>query len=308
MLLAEDRLDPSVHMTNKHKAHRPKLLSHTRPTLIKKAASLPSRATRSLIRNHHRLQKNLSSAISRDDTATVTALQAELSASGGLHKYQEASIQGQSLERGGDSSKVLMQWVNEILPISKEFKKGRAPKLKMLDVGALRIDTACSRSGRFQVTRIDLHSQHAGIETQDFMKRLIPKAEVLGQEGFDIVSLSLVVNYEGNAVRRGDMLKRVSSFLRPTSPGSDNEKAAATPSLFLVLPAPCVTNSRYLDEERLEAIMLSLGYEMLKRKISAKLVYYLWKYDKSLKTDGKQFKKEEIRRGGSRNNFVIVMA
>jgi 25S rRNA (adenine2142-N1)-methyltransferase len=77
------------------------------------------------------------------------------------------------------------------------------------------------------------------------------------------------------------------------------------PSLFLVLPAPCVTNSRYLDEERLEGIMESLGYKLVKRKLSSKLIYGLW----CLREEPRKvtWKKEEIRSGKSRNNFAVVM-
>lgn len=294
-------------MTSKRKPQRPKLLSHTRPFSVKKPAALPSKATRSLIRNHHTLQKQLSSATTRNDTKTVTSLKAQLSAAGGLARYQQASIQGQSLERGGDSSKVLMQWLAELLPEDLLRAKDHFPRFRMLEVGALRTDNACSRSGLFDVTRIDLHSQHPDIETQDFMARPIPTAKDLTANGFDIVSLSLVVNYVGNAADRGEMLKRVSLFLRPLAEPLDDAAECAMPSLFLVLPAPCVNNSRYLDEGRLKAMMLSLGYKRVRGKMSAKVVYYLWRYDGVSKTESKKFKKEEIRKGGLRNNFAIVI-
>ena len=293
-------------MTKKRKGYRPKLLSNTRPTLAKKPSTPPSRATRCLIRNHHVLQKRLASAITRNDSATVATLQAQLSAAGGLKKYQEASIQGQSLERGGDSSKVLMQWIAELLPNGLREIDGHGSRLKMLEVGALRTDNACSRSGLFDVTRIDLHSQYPGIETQDLMERPIPDTEALGQEGFDIVSLSLVVNYVGDAVQRGEMLKRVSSFLRPPLLCLNNEEGSAIPSLFLVLPAPCVSNSRYLNGKLLEETMRSLGYNRVRSKMSAKLVYYLWRYDEISKEE-KKFKKVEVRKGASRNNFAILI-
>ena len=294
-------------MTNKSKGSRPKLLSRTRPTLVKKPSTPPSRATRCIIRNHHTLQKRLASATSRNDSATVATLQAQLSAAGGLKRYQEASIQGQSLERGGDSSKVLMQWIAELLPEDVPESDGHGPRFKMLEVGALRTDNACSRSRLFDVTRIDLHSQHTGIKTQDLMERPIPDTEELSQDGFDIVSLSLVVNYVGDAVQRGEMLKRVSSFLRPPLLCLNNEGGSAIPSLFLVLPAPCVSNSRYLNEKLLEEIMRSLGYNRIRSKMSAKLVYYLWRYDEISKKEEKKFKKVEVRKGASRNNFAILI-
>lgn len=283
------------------KQRRPQLLSSTRPGNIK-PVTLSSRTTRLLVRSHHTLRKQLSSAISNDNGNEAQAIQAKIDASGGLPKYQEASIQGQSAQRGGDTSKVLMEWLTKGEEEDKiSLRKGK--QLKMLEVGALRPDNACSRSGIFEMERIDLHSQHPDIKEQDFIERPTCAAGDLNQKGFDIVSLSLVVNFVGDPVERGEMLRRVASFLRPCS----GQKAGLFPGLFLVLPAPCVANSRYLDEERLDAIMESLGYKRAKRKLSLKLVYYLWKYEAGKAERSKIFKKEEIRSGKSRNNFAIVL-
>ena len=260
-----------------------------------------------MIRNHHTRTKQLQSAITRNDSATAASLQAEMEAKGGLAKYQEASIQGQSLQRGGDSSRVLVRWLAELLPPELQADK-QERKLRLLEVGALRTDNHCSRTGILSVTPIDLHSQHPKIQTQDFMTRPIPPSIMLQTEGFDIVSLSLVVNFVGDAVGRGEMLRRVSSFLRILPPEFKNAADPSLPALFLVLPAPCVNNSRYLNEERLESIMQSLGYKRIRRKMSAKLVYYLWGYERSLEDETpKSFRKEELRGGASRNNFAIVV-
>lgn len=159
------------------------------------------------------------------------------------------------------------------------------------------------------------------------MQRPVP---FKGEEGrVDIVSLSLVLNFVGDAGGRGEMLKRVSKFLRRRTydDDDDNHKEGgesragsilSLPGLFLVLPAPCVTNSRYLDEDRLEAIMRTLGYLKAKRKMTRKLVYYFWTWQAgSLRMDGNptengkpeaKFKKEEIRKGPGRNNFAVVLA
>ena len=290
-------------MVKKRKVSRPKLLSHTRPASINKPTSPSSRASRSLIRNHHILQKQLHSARGRNDTAEITSLEARVGSLGGLVRYQEASIQGQSLQRGGDSSKVLIHWLSEI--VSASAKNGF--KYRMLEVGALRADNACARGGIMEVTRIDLHSQHPDIQSQDFMERPIPPPSMLEAEAFDIVSLSLVINYTGDAVGRGNMLKRVSSFLRQVPARFDETASDLLPALFLVLPAPCVTNSRYLDENRLSDMMCSLGYKKVKRKMSAKLVYYLWKYEGKSKKARKVYRKEELRSGKSRNNFAIAI-
>ncbi|KAL8648341.1 MAG: hypothetical protein Q9226_006039 [Calogaya cf. arnoldii] len=296
-------------MAANKKRRKPLLLSHTRPPTTTKTASLSSQATRSLIRRHHTLRKQIHTAILNGDSASAGKLQAELEASGGLQKYQEASIQGQSSERGGDSSKVLIEWLNELLSQHGRHHIAGSGRLRMLEVGALKVDNACSRSGIFNVTRIDLHSQHPDIQAQDFMQKPVPSSDTLRDEGFDVVSLSLVVNYVGDAFVRGEMLKRVSNFLRSSKLTTKDEARSTFPALFLVLPASCVTNSRYMDEERLEGIMISLGYVKTRRKIGKKLVYYLWRHEGNGagKTQNVSYKKQEIRPGGKRNNFSIIL-
>lgn len=171
----------------------------------------------------------------------------------------------------------------------------------MLDVGALSTDTAAGRCAGFEVERIDLHSQGVGILEQDFMQRPLPNNNGDAQR-FDIICLSLVVNYVPDAKQRGEMLKRVREFLNPP----ERANGHPFPALFLVLPAPCIINSRYLDAARLQHIMESLGYELLKMKISAKLVYYLWSWNGERPAHGK-FGKKELVSGRSRNNFAIVL-
>ncbi|KAL8652215.1 MAG: hypothetical protein Q9210_002814 [Variospora velana] len=298
-------------MTANKKRKKPHLLSHTRPTVSTRIPALSSQATRSLIRKFHNLQKQLHTALSNGDNVAVDSLRAELAASGGLQKYQEASIQGQSSERGGDTSKVLMEWMEVMLPDKMRDRSTRKENLRMLEVGALKVDNACSRSRIFDMTRIDLYSQHPDIQTQDFMERALPSQSMLEEDGFDIVSLSLVVNYVGDAVRRGEMLKRVSAFLRFTQSAhaEDDTNISILPALFLVLPAPCVTNSRYLDEETLEGMMMASGYVQTMKKFSRKLVYYLWSLTSAHGCEGRDlvFKKQEVRPGGQRNNFTIIL-
>lgn len=287
-------------MTSK-KHRRPQLLSSTRPRNVKPTASLSSRTTRTLVRTHHTLRKQLSSALKEGNDVEAKELEAQIDATGGLATYQQASIQGQAAQRGGDTSRVLMGWLEET---KLELVPDRnARKMRMLEVGSLRTDNACSKSGLFHMTRIDLHSQHPEITEQDFMTLSFPRSAALEHNGFDIVSLSLVVNFVSSTEERGDMLKRVSSFLRQ----SQCEHAATFPALFLVLPVACVTNSRYMDEAKLDGIMESLGYEKRCQKKSAKLVYYLWHWTGSSQLTPQSFKKQEVRGGKSRNNFAITM-
>lgn len=228
---------------------------------------------------------------------------------------KNASLQicGQSSQRGGDSSKILIEWIGEIRRSASGVKPDSSgtttdhtieQRLKLLEIGALSLDNACSKSPMFDVRRIDLSSRHPSIETQDFMERPLPKQ---GDEKFDIISLSLVLNYVPLPTGRGAMLRRTTKFLRHRNfDQADSPLAGLFPSVFLVLPAPCVTNSRYLNEDRLAEIMNCLGYALIRSKLSAKLSYQLWRLNGGDARRG-VFKKEEVNPGKSRNNFAIVL-
>lgn len=298
----------------KRKAKKPNLLSHTRPPTLKPSPALPSNATRSLIRKHHTLQKRLSHALTDNNDTLAESLRQEIEAAGGIQTYQRASILGQSAIRGGDSSKTLMNWLVVLLDSNLARKDQlSARRLRLLEVGAISVDNACSRSGVFDIERIDLHSQHADILEQDFMERLLPSNGKIEEDGFDVVSLSLVVNYVGDAKERGDMLRRVGKFLRigNGSAGVVNDAATSLrrvlPALFLVLPAQCVQNSRYFDDELLKRIMVSEGYTLARKKTSQKLAFSLWCYGGMDEVRRQSFRKEELKPGGARNNFSIVM-
>jgi 25S rRNA (adenine2142-N1)-methyltransferase len=285
------------------KKQRPRQnLAAGRPPTVKRPKSITRKATKSLIGKIHVLEKRRIQAVAKGNAAEEAAIAAEIESLGGLKKYQEASLQGQREDRGGDSSRVLLDWLAANgVPSATIAKDGR---LQMLEVGALSTDNACSKSGLFDIQRIDLNSQGEGILQQDFMQRPLPKDE---SEKFDIISLSLVLNFVPEPRGRGEMLRRTLEFLHASRSYSDPSLDSLFPSLFLVLPAPCVTNSRYLDEDRLGAIMSSLGYTKVKSKTTQRLVYYLWKRGAAEPVGRQEFAKKELRLGGSRNNFAIVL-
>ncbi|KAI9371122.1 putative methyltransferase-domain-containing protein [Aspergillus egyptiacus] len=283
--------------SRKQQSKRPTLLSHTRPpTVRKRHAALSARATRNLIRSHHTLIKLRAQALKAGDKALVSRLDAEIEAKGGLESYQLASKIGQSHERGGDSSKMLIDWINPRLG----GLENTPFKLRVLEVGALSTKNACSQSEYLHVTRIDLNSQEPGILKQDFMERPLPLHD---EDRFHLISLSLVLNYVPDPVGRGEMLKRCVAFLTNSPPPGSS--ISVVPKLFLVLPAPCVTNSRYLTEERLRDILYSIGFSLAENKQTSKLIYQLWEY--TGKCESKQFKKEMLNPGKTRNNFAIIL-
>lgn len=272
---------------------RKTVLGIGRPPLLQRAKkSLPSKVTRTIIREHHVLQKQLAQAIASGDKTKAKVIESEIEERGGLKHYQNASITGQSVERGGDSSKLLMKWLlPERLPRDGE-------KLKMLEVGALSTTNACATSGRFDMTWIDLNSQNPKIQQQDFMERPL---SIFDDDLFDIISLSLVVNYVPDAAGRGEMLRRTRDFMNTSN-------LERPPLLFFVLPASCVTNSRYMNENHLNKIMASLDFELLEQKLSPKLYYSLWAL--SIESLGRDIAlpKVEVNPGRTRNNFCIVLS
>lgn len=283
--------------STKKQPKKPKLLSRTRPPTVRaKNASLSSKATRNLIRSHHRLLKSRTQALQTGDHPLVDKIDAQIRENGGLESYQLASKLGQSSNRGGDSSKVLIDWIDPQL--SK--LKNTSTRLRVLEIGALSTKNACSMSPYLDVSRIDLNSQEPGILKQDFMERPLPRND---DDQFHLISLSLVLNYAPSAEGRGEMLKRCVNFLTKTLPSGCPVSFA--PSLFLVLPLPCVKNSRYLTEGRLQEILSSMGFILVQSKQTSKLIFQLWEHRQEYKP--RSFKKEELNPGKTRNNFAIVV-
>jgi 25S rRNA (adenine2142-N1)-methyltransferase len=284
----------------KAKKKRPaKSLASGRPPTVQRPKTISRKATKALINAHHLLEKRKAQAATNGDKSSEAAINAEIAALGGLDRYQQASLQGQRNDRGGDSSRVLMEWLK---PLGTPTPPRR--RLRMLEVGALSCANECSRSRLFDMERIDLNSQGEGILQQDFMLRPLPANDV---ERFDIISLSLVLNYVPDAAERGKMLLRTLDFLYAVDQGSSSELHHFFPSLFMVLPAPCVTNSRYMDEAHLESIMNAIGFSKVRSKVTQKLVYYLWTRVPDTDMPSVLVKKTELRSGRSRNNFAIIL-
>lgn len=202
------------------------------------------------------------------------------------NQYQQASLSGQSSSRGGDSSRLLVEWLEE-MNLDETL-----PDKKILEIGCLSVNNAIARKTQ-HIERIDLNPQDRRIIKQDFMER--PKATNDSQK-FDIVSCSLVLNYVADPETRGEMLKKMRDYILQTS---------TVGIMFLVLPTPCVDNSRYLTREHLSSIMGSLGYELLKEKTTEKVSYWCYKWSGSMAS--KSFKKKLINDGKHRNNFAITV-
>ncbi|KAG0313594.1 hypothetical protein BGZ99_008721 [Dissophora globulifera] len=246
-----------------------------------------SLATAQLIRRYHTLNKELSKCLARIDAkkkqsdsgldtqksvtseqtaadlARIVEIRQEMDDLGGLDMYQKASTLGQSKQRGGDSSK----W---LIPILEDYhrqlgKKAGTP-LRLLDIGALSPHNYQKQSSWIHTTPIDLNPQDPLITKMDFLEMPVPKDQ---EHLFNVVCLSLVVNFVGDPTQRGEILRYSARFLVP-----------GTGILYLVLPLPCIQNSRYFDHELLLEMMTSLGYTTLvNHHFAKKLAYYAFRLD-----------------------------
>ncbi|KAG9318141.1 nucleolus protein, partial [Chiua virens] len=248
--------------------------------------------TRTLIRRFHvllkkqrQLQKNVSSVTNEEELGKV---EEEIEQLGGLAAYQRMSSIGQGTDRGGGSEQVLIKWLVDMGFSKRDDKE----PLSLLEVGALKPDNYVSCSLWMTTTPIDLRSRYPSILEQDFLTMNVHEHA----EKWDLISLSLVVNFVPDAKDRGRMLVLAHTFLR------------ASGMLFLVLPLPCVENSRYMTFERLDGLMGAVGFVEVARRWreGGKICYWLYK-----KVHGRggseEFRRKRVCREGRRNNFCIVL-
>ena len=130
---------------------------------------------------------------------------------------------------------------------------------------------------------------------------------------FDAIVQSLVLNFQGDPRRRGDMLALA----------ADPRMLAKNGLLFVALPSASLENSRYCTSEHFVQIARTLGLQTLDVKKSAKLILLTFKavrHSIGLKTqrfiydvDTRQFNypqevgRKELRRGRNRNNFAVML-
>lgn len=103
-------------------------------------------------------------------------------------------------------------------------------------------------------------------------------------------------------LKTGHFLLHAHSYLKRKSPGY----------LYIVLPLPCLTNSRYLTHQQFRSILASTNWEVVAHHDSSKLTYWFLretnKAEDGRKGDGKVWKREELRKGvAPRNNFCILV-
>ncbi|KAF9427164.1 hypothetical protein BGZ94_005366 [Podila epigama] len=198
------------------------------------------------------------------DMVRIAEIRQEMDDLGGLDMYQKASTLGQSKQRGGDSSKWFIPILESCHP---DMNKKVDPPLRLLDVGALSPHNYQKYSSWIHTTPIDLNPQDPLITKMDFLEMPVPSKENM----FDVVCLSLVVNFVGDPTQRGEILRQATRFLKPKMG-----------LLYLVLPLPCIDNSRYMDHELLVEMMAYLGFTtLIRHHFAKKLAYYVFRFDTS---------------------------
>jgi 25S rRNA (adenine2142-N1)-methyltransferase len=153
---------------------------------------------------------------------------------GGLDEYQSTSVQGAA--QAGETS----VWLVKTL-LRSNLRRPAPAKLKLLDVGAIAGTSYKDEGEWIDATYCDLNPQADHVVQSDMMDLPVPKPE----DRYDICCLSLVINYEGDLAKRGDMIIHVHNFLLPGG------------LLYIVLPAACLRNSRYMDEDRFRSMRWS---------------------------------------------------
>lgn len=273
----------------------PKTRKRKSPIVSVETASTSSSTpllTRTIIRRFHVLLKQQAQLRNShlgdaNTTQALSDVERQISELGGLEEYQRLSAVGQGTDRGGGSEKVLIGWLKDM-----GLQKRCPPKVKLLEVGALKPDNYRQCSSWIDTTPMDLRSRHPSIMEQDFL--LLDKEEHGGK--WDMISLSLVLNFVPEARDRGRMLQLAHEFLKPEG------------LLFLTLPLPCVTNSRYVDFPYLKTLMEAIGFTEIQDrwKEGRKMAYWLYRKGPCGQSLG-QFGKKLVLRQGNRNNFCILI-
>ncbi|TIA90800.1 hypothetical protein E3P99_01353 [Wallemia hederae] len=257
-----------------------------------KSNSLSSKKTKEIINKFHQLLKRRNITT---DEKVQRQIDEEIESLGGMQAYQHASTLGQSATRGGDSSHVFIAWLQE-LRVREKLQRG--DKMSLLEIGALKPDNYSNQRSFIDTELIDLRSNHPDIVEQDFLQRPLPASDLHCK---DAISASLVLNFVPTPTDRGLFLLRLNTFLKHHG------------YLFMVLPAPCVTNSRYLTRDRFVQMLQSVGFTLLREKIGdankgARLAYWLLQKAGQVDIDKQEYgKKKVLKQGSNLNNFCILL-
>ena len=194
----------------------------------------------------------------------------ELNELGGLRVYQRASIAGSKVF---NSSKWLIRSLGKI-------RSERDGKLRLLDVGAL--CKSYESTKWIDATYIDLLPVLPSIQ----------KANILNYQSnvpFDVICLSLVLNFEGCPMKRFKIIQNCKLLLNNYG------------YCYIVLPKPAIIESRYINEQEFLDCLRSLKFKCVDKHYSPKLAFFLLQLDDNM--DGFVF--EGFSKHKGKNNFRI---
>lgn len=184
---------------------------------------------------------------------------------------------------------------------------------RLLEVGALKPDNYATCSFWIDNHPIDLHSQHPSIAEQDFLLM----DEFANREAWDLISLSLVVNFVPDPHDRGKLIANVQSTLSDIFRCKGRmlrlawSMLAPGGLLFLALPLPCVLNSRYTTIPHIQQIMAHIGFreDKIKWKKDGKMIYWLYsKQAPEVTSDAATLSRKVVLvQGSGRNNFSVLL-
>lgn len=206
----------------------------------------------------------------------------EIEMMGGLDAYQKASKLGEARHGNFSTAKWITKELKDRCILNSE------EVLELLDVGALTANYKLE--SQISCTSIDLNPQSSEIEKADF---LFYKVDC--QQIYDVVSLSLVVNFTGVPFDRGNMLKRAVTLCKING------------HIVIVLPLACMTNSRYMSHDLLNEMFQALQCCLVSTHESKKLSFKIFQKKKNCKKPLRSFPKKKLHDGPNMNNFHIIL-
>eukprot|EP00730_Choanoeca_flexa_P010373 TRINITY_DN1766_c0_g1_i2.p1 TRINITY_DN1766_c0_g1~~TRINITY_DN1766_c0_g1_i2.p1 ORF type:complete len:298 (+),score=36.42 TRINITY_DN1766_c0_g1_i2:28-894(+) len=240
----------------------------------------------------HTLNKSLSQAKASGDHAEVLRIETELKAIGGIEAYQQSSLRSEQLGATNTSRWVVKQLKSYDLhdDNGRQLRFSTRERLDLLDVGALSANYD-QEAKWLNTTAIDLNSQHPAVQQLDFFD--LPQVN-----RYHIISLCLVINFVPSAEARGRMLLKCHEHLH------DNG------ILAVMTPRACVDNSRYTNHDSFMQLLQDGGFHVDTHHMTRKLACYLCiksRIRASKARAATSVKKVQLRKGGNRNNFVVLL-
>ncbi|KAK0558276.1 25S rRNA (adenine2142-N1)-methyltransferase [Tilletia horrida] len=320
-----------------------------------------STAHASHISRFHALTKRLASAST--PPAERAQIEAELNELGGLEAYQDASLTGacaggesgrwvgsallkataaapssatrrrlRLLDVGAIRGTAFEAFKERVEAVSIDLnpRSGKVYQADFLQcaVPKPRVDEeALSASAAEENASSSKDGEEKDAEGEDtsaaaFTPTPLPQEQVT--PGFDVVNLSLVLNFIGDLAQRGEMLLRPHAFLRASLPSSAEGKEGDGVQggfLSLILPLPCLTRSRYCTDTHLLALLSATGWDLVERADSKRLARWLLREKRGVRQagevgcadvwetwwDGTEFGRKELRVGVRFNNFCVKL-